>query len=425
MNYKVVINQTVRKYNIKLSGIKWRSTANGGILTTLQEMDDAIPGMFYELSLTTDHPQLGKTGTLLVFQEGSGKKYLAISNDYLWLKEHDGVYRIIQARPITFEKTIEDWNNIDVTVSGNYILKDTPQSTNRPSLFEQPVTEIIYNCILTGSSFLMFTQTKKYVWDLISNTISEMGSGSGGSVTYTNPLPTPEKVGGIAQGSTFSNKTMKEMWDLLLYPELYPQLTTPSYSFSVTPSGLQEVNSVITYNVIDVFNRGLINPDYPSQSSSPRTGEVTSYEGFIPPQSKQIVLGANVFTRTVNYAQGKTPQTSSGTQLTPWPAGSFTSTYTVYGVYPVYATQPTLNKLPLQMHGTTITVDVSAGVAIIQIPEVWFNWSNLKILQYDTTGFKEILRSSFSEDQITIDGVPYRQFTSTEVLGSRKIQFKI
>ncbi len=55
-------------------------------------------------------------------------------------------------------------------------------------------------------------------------------SGSGGTTVitekYTNATPVPTTIGGITAGSTFSSKTMKEMWDMLLYPYMNPAFTT-------------------------------------------------------------------------------------------------------------------------------------------------------------------------------------------------------
>lgn len=45
-------------------------------------------------------------------------------------------------------------------------------------------------------------------------------------VTYTNLTPTPVTQGGIPAGSTFSAKTMQEMWDMFLYPYQYPAFTS-------------------------------------------------------------------------------------------------------------------------------------------------------------------------------------------------------
>jgi hypothetical protein len=53
------------------------------------------------------------------------------------------------------------------------------------------------------------------------------GGGSGNTtVLYNNAEETPAAVGGIAQGSTFVNQTMQQMWDALLYPYQDPAFTS-------------------------------------------------------------------------------------------------------------------------------------------------------------------------------------------------------
>lgn len=48
--------------------------------------------------------------------------------------------------------------------------------------------------------------------------------------TYTNSTPVPTTIGGIAAGSTFSNQTMQQMWDALLYPYQAPAFSSFSIS---------------------------------------------------------------------------------------------------------------------------------------------------------------------------------------------------
>lgn len=45
------------------------------------------------------------------------------------------------------------------------------------------------------------------------------------TVEYSNPVPTPATLGGIAAGSTFTDQTMQEMWTSLLYPYQAPAFT--------------------------------------------------------------------------------------------------------------------------------------------------------------------------------------------------------
>ena len=46
-----------------------------------------------------------------------------------------------------------------------------------------------------------------------------------GEPLYTNAAAVPTTIGGITAGSTFSNKSIKEMWDALLYPYQAPTFT--------------------------------------------------------------------------------------------------------------------------------------------------------------------------------------------------------
>lgn len=64
------------------------------------------------------------------------------------------------------------------------------------------------------------------------------------SVYYTNLTPTPEKVHGIEVGSTFNNKSMQEMWDMLLYPYI-----VPLSSISVSPTYKELGNSDLSVNL--------------------------------------------------------------------------------------------------------------------------------------------------------------------------------
>ena len=64
---------------------------------------------------------------------------------------------------------------------------------------------------------------------------------SPGSITYTNSTPIESQLGGISIGQTFSNMTMTQMWDMLLYPYLAPSFT----QFSVSGSNPLEVGQAL------------------------------------------------------------------------------------------------------------------------------------------------------------------------------------
>ena len=60
------------------------------------------------------------------------------------------------------------------------------------------------------------------LWQRISSVQVTASQSASASVIYSNSLPTPNTVGGIPAGTTFSERTMKQMWDALLYPYIAP-----------------------------------------------------------------------------------------------------------------------------------------------------------------------------------------------------------
>lgn len=68
------------------------------------------------------------------------------------------------------------------------------------------------------------------LWERISDVQTVASQSASASVLYTNLTPVPLAVGGIGKGSTFSNRTMQEMWDALLYPYIGPvaSISSPS-----------------------------------------------------------------------------------------------------------------------------------------------------------------------------------------------------
>jgi hypothetical protein len=60
------------------------------------------------------------------------------------------------------------------------------------------------------------------LWERISKVEITASQSASASVIYSNTLATPNTVGGIPAGTTFTNRTMKQMWDALLYPYIAP-----------------------------------------------------------------------------------------------------------------------------------------------------------------------------------------------------------
>lgn len=90
------------------------------------------------------------------------------------------------------------------------------------------------------------------------------GGGTAVADTYTNTTPVPTTIGGVPSGATFASKTMKDMWDMLLYPYQTPTFSAfgssmpttleigdsiaagaKSFSWSTTNSANLTANSII------------------------------------------------------------------------------------------------------------------------------------------------------------------------------------
>lgn len=78
------------------------------------------------------------------------------------------------------------------------------------------------------------------LWNRVSTIFASFSASF--SVLYTNTTPTPVTIGGIPAGSTFSNNTMQEMWDMLLYPYVAPSC---SLSAANTPREMGSSNAVV------------------------------------------------------------------------------------------------------------------------------------------------------------------------------------
>jgi len=193
--------------------------------------------------------------------------------------------------------------------------------------------------------------------------------GPGGADLYTNPDPTPITVGGIPAGSSFLNDTMTEMWDALLYPELFPALTPPSNAFALAQAGLHEIAEVVAaLNFTATFSRGLINPAYGTSGFRSGLPNTYNYTGAgLPAGAPSVLLadieavlvytvlvGAQSWTNTVSYDIGEQPLSSEGNNFgAPLPPGTTgVQTVTITGVYPYFATTVnilTLTKQPLAL----------------------------------------------------------------------------
>ena len=86
-------------------------------------------------------------------------------------------------------------------------------------------------------------------WEKAKNYIDNGDSNAINSVTYTNANPTTAALGGIAKGETFEEQTVKQMFDMLLYP--YVAFTGASATATPTNGGTYEMGDQKTISAIN------------------------------------------------------------------------------------------------------------------------------------------------------------------------------
>jgi hypothetical protein len=246
-------------------------------------------------------------------------------------------------------------------------------------------------------------------------------------------VPTAIAVGGVTVGTNLQGKTAIEILDTMLYPELWPTLTDPSSTFTITPNApYQEVGAVITISIEHTFSRGSITPAY--GTSGFRSGELIDYTETGTVGSYNVVLGVQSWTSKANYAAGEQPLGSKGTNYqSPLAAGSTSViTRSIIGVYPLYATTATittLTKQALQAYENDIIVSLvgedGTHKQTFQIPQAWETIGIIQ--QYNTlsASWDNIDLATFTKTSISINGVDYWQYVyNGSTIGSRQLKFK-
>lgn len=270
--------------------------------------------------------------------------------------------------------------------------------------------------------------------------------------TYTNAAASTVTVGGIPAGTTFEAKTMTEMWTQLLYQELFPSLTNPSSTFTLTPSGLQEIGDTLSLGFSATFNRGSITPAYgtsgfrsglPNQYNYTGTGlsvtPSTSLSDSVSVIGYVVAAGVQSWACSVDYDAGEQPLSNFGNNYqTPLPAGTTGQTSrTITGVLPTFATTTnitTLTKQSLVTNGGTLTLSMVAESGsdkqTVQIPELWGNPTILE--QYNTLSgaWDPLSLATFTvtSTSLTVNSIsqPYRQFTHNgATIGARQIRWRL
>lgn len=124
------------------------------------------------------------------------------------------------------------------------------------------------------------------------------------SVLYTNSGATPTTIGGISAGSTFSNKTMQEMWDALLYPYQVPAFS----SFSRT-------NLESTYEVGQLLVAGAQTFTWATTNSSNVSANTISIVQNFAPITTLLSSSANDGTEALVLSDTYSAATSTSVTL--------------------------------------------------------------------------------------------------------------
>lgn len=145
------------------------------------------------------------------------------------------------------------------------------------------------------------------VGELLADLYDQVGGGPGShNFRYTNSEPTPDTIGGIEAGSTFSSVLLQDMWTMLLYPYQYPQFT----SFYLGGGG-----SSTTLETGDTFTGGLQTFTWATSNSSnisSNTISIIDVTGNPIPGNTLVSNSANDGTETLNIGSNitNTSQTS-------------------------------------------------------------------------------------------------------------------
>ena len=142
--------------------------------------------------------------------------------------------------------------------------------------------------------------------DSVTSVWERVGAGTGS--TYTNLNNTPYGVGGIDAGSSFSGKTMTQMWDNLLYPTIMPTYNNRSVVLNGVNTASVEVGTLFSFNLTYGFDRGTIHSKDGS-SDIDLVGAETSHNFSGPGLTNSTVsynatLGQMNWSIDVNYDQG-------------------------------------------------------------------------------------------------------------------------
>lgn len=276
---------------------------------------------------------------------------------------------------------------------------------------------------------------------------------------FHNLTPTEIAVGGVPIGTTFNHQTIPQVLDMLFYPELFPTLTPPSSTFTMSITGLREIGETIasiTFNA--TFDRGSIDPAYGTSGYRSGLPNAYVYTGTGLPASVPktdlsdsqsitdyvVTSGVQTWSGAVSYDEGEQPLSNKGNPYdSPLPAG--TTSYisrTITGVYPYFGTTvaiDTMTKQTLAVHNATYWQLNMVGESGGNKQRGWFPqaFSTITGIQFYNTvsgqwewigGSKaaSLLTFTVTSVQLDINGtmVDYNLYTHNgSTIGARQLRF--
>ena len=183
------------------------------------------------------------------------------------------------------------------------------------SQYETNFTNILQRLSDNTSNQIDAKDVRDAVWTLYNQILSSSGS-STQSFTYTLGTPSTVDIGGILEGSTFSNIPIEDFLDRLLLPYITPVVTSFNTSNlelefgQTTPTSLNfsiDVGSSPLLGNITFISPNPSTPlnPYPSTGSDPEVGTTTN--NFTPTFSSVVSLTAsNIATMSFQTLDGLT-----------------------------------------------------------------------------------------------------------------------
>ena len=286
------------------------------------------------------------------------------------------------------------------------------------------------------------SEVEEYWWK--SNT-SDEGLVLKEKVALKEDVTTTIEVGASEANSLIPLGTSFTDYIKLIHQKVFdPTFVNPSFSLGKSVNNLQVINDSITFNLTFSFDRGQIRGDIvggiwnPNTVQDNRAGVATEYtidgttqSGSVLQVTKNITIGNNVYSASVEYAEGPQPLDSLGEDFSS-PLASGTSsnkTTSIEGVFPLFATTSSISVSTEQgllsmISSNNIQKDLVAesggNKQYFDIPDSWLNNRGLTSVQF----FNTVSGSFDSSNQLnsftqtatthTIEGetIDYTRFTN-------------